>query len=142
MRTFIVKFIPKDDSGNCIIHKIPIPDVGEKGFYRIVGSWNAFSTGKRKGATKEERRKRHDGVCWAPTGLYYTHDAHEEEWLEKVRRQLEWVDERTDLNDKQRAETKARVDETKFPTVEHASLYDFYDYIGFDRKARRYKACC
>lgn len=139
MQTFIVKFIPNDIKAATVIHKIIMPKFNDKDFYRTMVSWNGFSTGKRKGATKEERKTYRDRTCWSPTGLYYTHDAHEDEWLERIRHRMEWIKQRTDLDEKQMVQLLTAFDETKFPTVKHASLYDFYDYIGFDRKARKYR---
>ena len=37
------------------------------------------------------------------------------------------------------AGAKIRAMYAAVPVIDHASLYDFYDYIGFDRKTRRYK---
>lgn len=137
MRTFIVKFIP-DDGGQCIIHKIRMPDYFDKGFYRDVCSWNWFQSGKKKGVTKTDRARRRITCCWSPTGLYYTHDWIEDEWEQKVIRTLARNKLRTDRTEAELAVIEKALDERNFPTFNHASIWDFYKHIGFDRKARKY----
>jgi hypothetical protein len=133
MRNFVVKFIPKDAQSQRVIHKIAMPEYGDKGFYRTIESWNGFMTGRRKDATKEEKQKHLDGCTRAPTGLYYVHDHTEEEWLAHNSRTMESI---ARITKKDISEVD---DETKLPVVNHKSLYDFYDYIGFDRKTRKYR---
>lgn len=138
-KIFIVKFIPNNIDDQCVIHKIKMPNYNEKGFYRETESWNSFSTGKRKGLTKDDRMSGKTTCCWSPIGLYYTHDCHEDEWLRKNENRLNYYRKRTDISAQKIEELLELNDERKFPTIEHASLYDFYDYIGFDRKTRKYK---
>lgn len=132
MRHYIIKFIPKDDSEQRIIHKVKAPERWEKGSYKISLSFESFSEGKRKDATKEEAESYHDRCCWSPKGLYSTIDFIESEWLRANTRRIASLKKflsRKEVN---------KHDETKWPFIIHENLYAFYEYIGFDRKKRIY----
>lgn len=129
MKNYIVKFVPKDESQKQVIHKIKMPDCDEKGFYRQSISFGAFRNGHRKNATKKEKESYRAGCVWAPSGLYYTNEFVEEDWLK-------WNAERVERLKKYNID----IDETKLEVVEHENLFAFYDYIGFDRKKRIYRS--
>ena len=136
MRNFIVKFVPHDEKYPQVIHKIRMPDFKDKGFYRDITSWNAFCSGSRRGLTKEDKKSKKVGCCWSPDGLYYTHEHVEQEWLKAVERRFKWAVER--FGESKKEELEKELDERKFPVVEHNSIWDFYKYIEFDHKARKY----
>lgn len=127
MRNFIFKFVPNDNSKSEIIHKVKIPDFSEKGFYRETTSFNAFCSGKRANATKEDKNCYRDTCPWAPDGLYY--NAGEES---------EWLKENTRRVNRLKKYGPPYYDEVKLKTICHENIYDFYNYIGFDRKRRLY----
>lgn len=130
MRTKIIVEIPHNDRGsNRVIHRIAMPDYDEPGWYTQTISLSAFHTGRRRGATAEERRTRRDGCCWAPGRLYYCLHNREEDWhREQDRLQARMAEHGISYPDERQCET-----------IEHDSIYAFYEHIGFDRKRRRYK---
>jgi hypothetical protein len=126
--TWIAKGLPRGEApGDCArkrqIHKFTMPELGEPGFYRQTTSLNAFRHGRLKGVTPEDKRLRQTSCCWAPTMLWYLE--REEEWLANQRRLA-------------RNPVLTKLDERVLPQHVHASIYDFFAYIGFDRQARRY----
>ena len=131
MRNFIIKFIPNDDAKKRIIHKIKMPDFNEKGFYQQATSFEAFRSGKRKGASKRDKEIYRHTCCWAPDGLYCCTEPDEKAWLTNNDRLIKSL-KKYGLNTDD-------IDETKCHTIYHENIYAFYKYIGFDRKRRAYE---
>ena len=125
MRTGIFKEIRSmpDGQEKRIIHKVLLPEVSDKGFYRTIGSLNAFNEGDRKNSTALEKERYRSACCWGPGVLYYYE--REEEW--------ERAQER-----KANHPILCVLDERCMPTIHHDSLWSFYQHIGFDYKRRRY----
>ena len=125
MRTGIFKEIRPMGKGEekRIIHKVLLPEVSDKGFYRTIGSLNAFNSGDKKNSTALEKSRHRSACCWGPGVLYYY--ARENEW----EREQERI-----ANDP----ILADLDERQMETIHHGSLWNFYQHIGFDYKRRRY----
>lgn len=121
MEIRIFKYIPNKFSifPNEVIHKIKFPSNWEPKRYISLISLSAFNHGRKKNATKEQRAKYMDSCCYSPQGLYYC-KLTEEQWL------------------KENEVVKHLYDETTLAVVEHESLWDFYKYIGFNHKKRKY----
>jgi hypothetical protein len=135
MPTFLyAREIPTGGSDNeRRLHRIAFPEYGEPGWYRLVGSFNAFRTGKQKGVPSD-LTKRGFGTCgWDHAkGLLYNlkrQDEHEFD-LKTM------LDSASHVN--KEVGDKLRKIYADVEVIDHASLYDFYDFIGFDRKTRRY----
>lgn len=116
------------------LHRIAFPSYGEPGWYRQTRSVNAFRSGRQKGVSADARRRHYDGCGWdhEKRTLYSIKSAHDHEVDMKI--MLESVEAASP-----EAGAKIRAMYAAVPVIDHASLYDFYDYIGFDRKTRRYK---
>jgi hypothetical protein len=81
-------------------HAFNLPNVSEPGFYRSVGSFNAFFNSGKKG--------RH----WTKHKLYHQMDDISLGWHKKCYINLE--------------------------TIEHKDIWEFYKYIGYDYKRKKY----
>lgn len=125
---YIAREIPhrETDSRRWVIHEIPIPSIGEPGFYRAVVSLDSFSSGKRAGVSTPERACFRTSPAWAPGRLY------------RLLRIEEWEEEVARITDSMRKHLHDWPDERELPRVRHASIWDFYAHIGWDRKRRRY----
>jgi hypothetical protein len=91
------------------IHEIESPEYHEKGWSRAVNSRTAFFHGFRKDEDASP--------CGWTTTLYYGQTA-----------------EDFDLDGK----SSMRSYRDELPRMRHTSLWDFYKYIGYDYKNRRY----
>ncbi len=120
-RYFIFVEIDNKTADHRLVHRVSIPTASEPGFYRAVSSYNAFREGKRKGSTKWEKEHYKDRCCYGPDCLYY--GEREDQWLRDQERQAKHI---PDLDDR------------LLPKIEHASIWDFYNHIGFDHTARKY----
>lgn len=116
------------------LHRIAFPEYGETGWYRMVTSANAFRHGTQKGVSRKLAERGFDGCCWdhGKGVLYSLKRADEQE-----------TDMRIMLESAEQANTevgrKLRKLFAGIPVINHASIYDFYEHIGFDRKTRRYR---
>lgn len=97
------------------VHRVAFPERCTKGWYVAVISLSAFAHGGRG-----KRR----APCWAPDRLYYLQQS-EETWLKQQERYAA-------------DPILAKLDERLRPTIEHASLWDFYRAVGWDWKRRRW----
>ena len=84
---------------------------------------NAFQSGARRDATKEQKAKGRDGNCRGPNSIFLG------QWYE------EWLMECIRLS---RDPIYADLDERLRTTYHYDSLWDFYKHIGFDYKKRKY----
>lgn len=127
----IVRFLPHDHSPG-IIHRIILPDPGQKGQSNELRKWNGFAFGRRR--VKPDLVNFSDRHNWSPEGMYSCHDTNENSWRSycATRRELleesthydkEWIDER---------------DERLWPLIDHASMDAFFEYIGYDRTKKRF----
>lgn len=101
-------------------HELIIPEYDEKGWYITIGSMNAFGSGKLKNATKEQRDTYRDSCGWDHKNgvLYSIKNSKDDAWF---------------------CESCQRAGIPVPPIVmTHKSIWDFYTFIGFDRKRRRY----
>lgn len=114
------------------IHRICVPDIREKGFYVEALKRDGFCNGKRRNATEWEKQVFRDGCTWAPWGMYYTLTFNEDDWARKNSESLE------SLSRVLPPEIVSWHDESKFPVVDHPCIDDFFRFVGFDRKRRRY----
>ncbi len=111
-----------------IIHMIKFPTYFEPKWYTTVISLTYFNSGKRKGASKRDTEIYRDRCCWSPNGLYsiktYSEWEREQEHLSNFVSNGEYI-----LRD---------LDQRNYEYIHHNSLWDFYEFIGFNRKKRRY----
>lgn len=109
------------------LHRVAIPSPAEKGFYRAVGTLNSFCYGgERANATTKERAVYRAGKCWKPLGdgsylLYYG------------MREVEWIRREQDFEERWPGKSKIN-----HPKIDHASIWAFYEHIGFDYKKAKY----
>ena len=101
------------------LHILNLPSVGEDGFYRQTGSFNAFFY-----STKN--RNKNDGR------QYYA--KHWDEFESECQRMEKWL--------AKDGITKLKFDDRKLPTTEHQSIWEFYEAIGFDQKSKRWQVKC
>jgi hypothetical protein len=130
MREWVFKEIPPDDVDNSkrIIHVVKLPSFGEPGFYQQTVSLTYFREGKRAGATKRQQILYTDTCCWKQDGtLFFC--IPKEQW--------EAEDQREVASFKRQGVTDW-ISELTLPRIEHETIYAFYEYIGFDRKRRKY----
>lgn len=99
------------------IHKITMPEVTDSGFYRQTTSYNAFAHGGVRSGRK--------APCHAPGRLFYCHSDRLEHWLREQQRIAG-------------DPILADLDERLRPAVEHASIWAFYEHVGWDYKAKRW----
>ncbi len=106
--TFRVIFVqvPRDRQGDEVVHWVTIDG------YTAIMSLHAFETGKRKGASAEDKRRGIDVCSWSDTHAFYQY------------KDVAWARHAADYADT--------------PTVEHEDIWSFYRAIGFDHKNRRY----
>lgn len=137
MRTFIVSEMTHEGRDKRL-HSIPVPDVGEHGFYRHICVLSNFSHGRRKGASKRDRESYRDGCNWSPNRLYRIMPAWEfyaeanasAESLAGLLPGYVKFEEYAGGAGCEKAED--------IPTIPHESIYSFLGTIHFDRKLRRY----
>ena len=132
---YYVREIPNSLTENeRVLHRIAFPSYGEPGWYRLTRSAGAFRHGQQKGLSAKMRAAHRSTCGWdhEKRTLYSMKSAHEHETDMSI--MLESAEAASpEVGAKLRAIYEA------IPVIDHASLYDFYDYIGFDRKTRRYK---
>lgn len=114
------------DDKHLILHRVALPTVREKGFYRQTGTYNAFfhSDKDRNNfwALHPNTAKVNGFKSRKPTHQYWYYSMH---WDEFVERENRWNQgEMSDLN---------------LPRVEHASMWDFYKHIGYDYKTMKWE---
>lgn len=134
MALLICRAIPIGPAAEDIaLHKIAFPNYGEPGWYRQMISLSNFQTGKQAG--KVAQRGIGMGTCpWNHTaGILYSLKTEKDH--ERDMRIM--LDSATEASPEVGAKLRAMF--AAVPVIEHAGLYEFYDYIGFDRKARRYR---
>jgi hypothetical protein len=122
MRFFAIKQFSADD--RCVIvHKISIPDWSEPGFYRSIGTLNAFLYGDKDrnnfDALHPNTARAHGKKPKKPTHPFWYYGEDWEEFQAAMERPLGtiWRDR---------------------PVLNHASIWDFYKHIGFDYKTVKY----
>lgn len=124
------------DTDQIRLHEIAAPIFGEKGWYIFVNQFNAFTSGRRKGCSKEDTRLHRTSCTWGERSLYLL--KFEDEYLEELR-----IFKEAGLNEKEVLEMyvdagdASRIEDV--PRLQHKSLKDFFNYIGFDTKSRRYR---
>lgn len=93
------------------VHRVRVPNVSGKGFYRAITSYNAFVFGENK-------------RCYSPNFLYYG-----QRWEDYVLFSDSTFDIFEDMN----------ITQDITPIIDHSSIWDFYKYIGYDHKKNKYK---
>lgn len=133
-RQIPIHYTDLDDGFDQALHRIVVPSYSDKGWYRAVTSANAFRSGKQKGVPRHLAERHFDTCGWdhAKNILYSLKRSHDFDVEMRIMiESLEAVDpERGAI---------LRNRHGAVPVIEHASLFDFYEYIGFDHKTRRYK---
>lgn len=116
------------------LHRISFPEYGEPGWYRLTRSANAFRSGRQKGVSAELKARHFDSCGWdhEKKTLYSLKDGH------SYKTEMDIMIESAEATNPE-VGAKLRAIYDAIPVIDHASLYDFYDYIGFDRKTRRYR---
>lgn len=102
------------------IHVLNLPTVTEKEFYRQTTSFNAFFNGKPKG-------NRLHGPNQNSTTLYNA-----KQWTEF---ESDWERQIKLFTEKK---LKGFPDDRLLPRVEHQSIWNFYQEIGYDYKKKRW----
>lgn len=131
-RTYIAVEIPRDNKSKTEdrkIHEITVPELGEPDGYFQALSIEAFRGGRRKGAGKADKACHHDRCCWGPKALFSLKSR--EDWETDV--------EITVSSPVMKKHVPDFPDERTFPRIKHASIWDFYNHIGFDHKLRGYR---
>lgn len=111
------------------MHRVHLADYGEPEWEDDVDKIQNFSCSVRHRAdsTQEEREHHQSGYQWSPTRLYV--GKREEEW------QMEY-----DFPHQQKLRERfPDLDNKKLQWIEHESMQAFFDFIGFDYKARKYR---
>lgn len=115
------------------LHRITFPSYAEPGWNRMVRSANAFRNGRQKGVPADLVKRHFGSCCWDHKGNVLYSLKPEKEQHRETMIMIESAEAASpEVGAKLRAEFEA------IPVIEHASLFDFYDYIGFDRHKRRY----
>ena len=118
MKTITVRRIDLKGSIHSELHKINIPNQKDDGFYRTMISYDAFFESCK-------RRNQNDKY------LYVVNDDNRTERLLKQ------------VNDPNRSEILRDVDkweidrDSKLPVIKHENLFEFFNYIGYDRKRKK-----
>lgn len=95
-----------------IFYRFTLPASGEKDFYRITNSFNAFFHGNRK-----------SGVRWNWSNIRLLSADFEHPKLDGL-----------SVN----ASVYKKMDPHNFKITDIAGLYEFYEHIGWDRRNKRY----
>jgi hypothetical protein len=110
MRTEIVKRIDLPSCIHAEFHEIQIPEFKDEGFYRTMISYDAFFESPK-------RRNKNDDYLYLVVTDNTISDSMREKFPDVVKRE-----EERDAN---------------LPRIKHDSLYDFFEYIGYDRKKQK-----
>jgi len=120
MRYYIFTENPHNDKEIKIVHKVCFPDRGGPKSYITITSLNSFFQGNRKG--KKDKSNYKNGCNYSPKSYF-------------CEMRFEIWERRFDDDYYKKYPT---LDERNWPMFEHASLWDFYKFIGFDHKKREY----
>lgn len=129
-RVFVIIEVDRKTCKHVHQHHLILPNVCDKGGYVQISSYNAFTTGKRKGKITEYEKKNYlDGCCYSPTKLY----------ISKSNREfLMFLDiEKKYFEKLKESDPDWRFDD-ELPKTTYYSIFDFYKAIGFDHKKRKY----
>lgn len=119
-RKFAVIEIDRATSHHLQIHTLWLPLPPEKDFYRQVTSFNAFfHSGRLQG--------RANGPNWSPEKLFSERDW--DEYERDCERWIKCLAKDGILSD---------LDDRKLPQLEHQSIWDFYQAIGYEYKKQRW----
>ena len=117
-----------------IIHEVVLPpDLSSKN-YAPSRSIGAFQNGKRKGASKTDKRVYRDRCCWGPRCLFVTKTM--EQWEQDCEMNAEVARK---MSEKYPDITDDAPDPRSVSRIVHNSVWDFYKAIGFDYKSRCYR---
>lgn len=109
-----------------VLHKVTIPLWADKGFYRQIMSLNAFFHGRNDRnnfwALHPKTAEANGHKPSKPTHAFWYYG-------------LDWEEFEAD---KKSAFSLGSAYYSKIPVVEHASMWDFYEHIGFDYKTGKY----
>lgn len=138
-RMYTARAIPITGSGDDIaLHRFPLPSYGEPGWYRQITSVSHFRSGTQKGYIPKHLKGRgYDSCGWNHRANILYSVKPEDEQFREQQIMLDSLEHALGEKAPERlAEFKAKI--AAVPVIEHASIFDFYDYIGFDRRKRRY----
>jgi len=109
-----------------IYHEVIIPDIQEAGAEAIINALNTFNSGKRKNARALDLKYSRGGCNWGPKKLYRMHK--KEIWIPETQ---------ADFKSFQKVIPDAK-NPLEEPRVQHQSLYDFFQHIGYNPSKRIY----
>ena len=118
----IKQFGPAD--GAMCVHKVTVPDFRDPGFYRSTMSYSAFFHGHKTDrnnfwALHPKTAKANGLRARKPTHKFWYHYIPWEEWQDQLKREFYKLDR-------------------ALPVVEHASIWDFYEHIGWNYKTKKW----
>jgi hypothetical protein len=90
-----------------------------------------FKNARRADATIDDKVKYRDRPCWHPDGTLY-HMKREEDWLQ---------DQETTINSVRRLcgdSLADKLDERLMTKIEHNSILEFFQYVGYNWKTKRW----
>jgi hypothetical protein len=99
------------------VHKVRLPEYGEKGNYVQLLSLSAFA----HNADKDKNRG-----CWSPDFLYFG------------KRWYEFIEDCECWEENARRSGVPLTDDRTLPCIEHNSLWDFYQAVGYDYKKKKW----
>lgn len=108
------------------IHHIAVPSIGDKGYYREVISMDYYRGRELEKVYGEKARKK--GMRLANFPVQYA-----------MRRRDDWEFSQESSRDSIERITGRVYDRwSNLPVHEHASIWDFYKFIGYDYKKQKY----
>ena len=116
------------------LHTFQVPSVGEQGFYRTALSLHYFQYGKRARRTPQDVSRLRYHCSWGPDALYHVY--RELDWRERMDSSTSMYSAAMQRKEYEGGANTQSVDE--IPRTTHASLYAFFEHIGFDRHKRFY----
>lgn len=134
-RWYAARAIPIRGLGEDVaLHRILLPVYGEPGFNRMIRSVTWFRSGTQKGYIHPDYKGRGYDTCGWDHGRNILYSLNrEDDQLREERIRMKTIEAIAP-----EAAAAYRAKREAVPVIDHASLYDFYDYIGFDRHKRRY----
>ena len=140
-RIWIAKEIDLAAKVKARLHEIPIKTVNDIAFYQEVVSLNAFRSGALSGKISEYNIARNRTTCCWDHGrnvLYRLNTL--EEFVVETNSIIESLSKvvTQDIVSREYWRAKPGMRPEEIPRIEHATIWDFYKFIGFNNKQRCY----